>query len=149
MAKKRRRLNRQAGLLLPHLLLRIFVLASLFLVPWTVFMSQYLPAKHLDHNWNIAWVGFDIGLLTSLLMTYYFGLRRSGWVVATSASAGTFLLIDAWFDCLTAKNGWESLLSLSTAAVFELPLAILAFWVTYHSGHYYFKSSSINNKKYK
>lgn len=140
---KRFKPNKESGLLLPHVLLRIFVGATALLIPWTVAIAQVLPSKHLDQSWDVVWTGFDIGLLISLAATAYFGLRKSGWVVPASAAAGTFLLIDAWFDCWTAKNGWETILSFSSAVLFEIPLAILAFWVTYHSGKHYFRKGVV------
>ncbi len=107
---------------------------ALALVPWTLWLSYSLPIDHLDHRWNLAWSGFDVGLLLSLALTAYFGLRKSGWVTVTASIAGTLLVIDAWFDCVTAKDSWEHLLSISSATFIELPLALLAFWIAYRAG---------------
>lgn len=124
---------------MPQLLLRVFALSAIVLVPWIIFTAQYLPTKHLDRNWDVAWTGFDVGLLISMAATAYFGIRKSGWVVLASSAAGTLLMVDAWFDCLTASYGFDKLISVSTATFFEIPLALLAYWLAYHSGKYYFK----------
>jgi hypothetical protein len=111
-----------------------FAVAALLLVPWTAWLAGTLPSDHLDRRWDVAWTGFDVGLLFSLGATAYFGLRKSGWVIIAATIAGSFLLIDAWFDCLTAKTSWEYLTSLTSAICIELPLAALAFWSAYRTG---------------
>jgi len=138
MVLKTRRREKDLGPKLPHSLLKLFAVAALLLVPWTILTAGLLPTKHLDQNWDVVWSGFDIGLLISLAATAYFGWRRSVWVVGAASSAGTFLLVDAWFDCVTAKDGLENITSFSTAMLFELPLALLAFWIAYHAGKYFF-----------
>jgi hypothetical protein len=43
------------------------------------------------------------------------------------------LAVDAWFDCLTARQGAEQLTSLATALFAELPLAAALAWLAYRS----------------
>ncbi|HKU18890.1 MAG TPA: hypothetical protein VJP80_06490 [Candidatus Saccharimonadales bacterium] len=112
----------------------LFAVAALVLVPWTMWLSRSLPPTHVDRRWDIAWSGLDIGEFISLAITAYLGLRKSGWIIVTASIAGTLLLVDAWFDSLTATVGWEYLASLLSAVFAELPLSILAFWVAYRVG---------------
>lgn len=135
--KKATSLNRP---LLPGPLIQLFGVASLVLIPWTIWLARLLPADYLNRRWDVAWSGFDISLLTTLALTAYFGFHKSGWIVVTAPIAGTLLVVDAWFDCLTAKQGSQYLLSLATAILFEIPLAALAFWVAYRSGKHFLKA---------
>jgi len=126
-------------LFLPRGLFKFFAVAAFLLVPWSILLWQSLPYKHLARNWNLAWSGFDFGLVLSLGLTALLGLRKSGWVIIPASAAGILLLIDAWFDCLTAKQGGEYLLSLSSAIVIEIPMAFMAFWIAYRAGKHYIK----------
>lgn len=105
--------------------------AAFFLAPWTMWLSHSLPPTHLARRWGIAWGGLDVGECVTLVLTAYLGLRKSGWVIIAGSIAGTLLLVDAWFDCVTAAVGREYLFSLLAAACAELPLSFLAFWVAY------------------
>jgi hypothetical protein len=42
---------------------------------------------------------------------------------------GTLLICDAWFDVLTTRTGTELLQAALEAALIELPLAALCFWM--------------------
>ena len=33
-----------------------------FLPGWAVYLSVILPHEHVAQNWDVAWVGFDLGL---------------------------------------------------------------------------------------
>lgn len=112
-------------------ILRLFAIAALLLLPWTIWLSHSLPPVHVDRRWNVAWSGLDVGEFMALAFTAYLGLRKSGWVIIAASIAGTLLLADAWFDSLTASAGWEYLGSLLSALLVELPLAVLAFWTAY------------------
>jgi len=124
---------------LPGGLLKFFAVAALLLIPWSILLSQSLPSSHFARHWNLAWSGFDFGLVLSLGLTAFLGLRKSGWVIIPASAAGILLLIDAWFDCLTARQGWEYSVSLSLAVFVEIPMAIMAFWIAYCAGKHYLK----------
>lgn len=138
MARRTKSKSRAKRLRLPHALLLAFAAVAIFLVPWSLWLSYSLPIDHLDHRWNLAWSIFDLGMLVAMGLTAYLGARKSGWVVVFASITGTFLLIDAWFDCVTAKDAWEHLLSISSATFIELPLSFLAFWIAYRAGKQYF-----------
>jgi hypothetical protein len=112
----------------------LFAIAAIALVPWTAWLSHSLPPTHLDRRWSIAWSGLDVGEFVALALTAYLGMRKSGWIIVAASIAGTLLLVDAWFDCLTATAGWEYLGSLLSAVFAELPLSILAFTIAYRTG---------------
>ncbi|MDE3190042.1 MAG: hypothetical protein KGL94_04395 [Acidobacteriota bacterium] len=112
------------GLLAPAL-----AAAALFLVPWAVWLARTLPASHTAHHWAIAWAGFDGGLALALASTAVSAIRHSPWLVAAASATGTLLVVDAWFDVLTAHSGGELALAAAEAAFVELPLAALSFWI--------------------
>lgn len=126
--------SRVKRLRLPRRPMQIFAIIAIFLVPWSLWLSYSLPIDHTDHRWNLVWSIFDVGMLGSMAMTAYLGMKKSGWVVIWASITGTFLLVDAWFDCITAKDAWEHLTSISSATFIEIPLGLLAFWIAYRAG---------------
>jgi hypothetical protein len=111
-----------------------FILFSVALVPWTVYLAYTLPSRQVSHRYNIAWVGFDVMLAIALGATGYLALRRSRWLAVAAAAAATLLVVDGWFDVMTSPP--DQILEAIILAVFvELPLAALCGWLSYHSEH--------------
>jgi hypothetical protein len=106
----------------------LFFAFALALLPWTVWLTQSLPAHHTTEHWDVVWTGFDIGEVCALLAVAVLTLRRSAWLEAAAATAGTMLLCDAWFDVLL-ENGVRFWFSVAEAVVIEIPLALLCFWI--------------------
>ena len=67
----------------------LFVLFSILLVPWTVFIALVLPSRQLSPNYDVAWAGFDVFLCVGLGATGYFALRRSRWLPLAAAATAT------------------------------------------------------------
>ena len=109
-----------------------FVLFSLILLPWIGYIGYSLPSRQLSPNYDIAWAGFDIILLSGLASTAYFALRRSRYLTTAASATATLLIVDAWFDCMTSPPH-ERLQSIVLCAVVELPLAALCLWLSYHT----------------
>ena len=103
----------------------LFGLAALLLVPWTVLLVAWLPSAHRATHWNIAWAGFDVALTLLLLAVAATARRRSSWFEGAATAAATLLVVDAWFDVLTASTRTEFVLAIAEAAFVELPLALL------------------------
>jgi len=116
-----------------HWLIRIagplFAVLSLLLIPWIVFLANVLPSRQLSRHYDFAWAGFDGMLLIALAATAYFALRRSRNLSVAASSAGTLLIVDAWFDVLTSRHH-ELPVSIAFAVVVELPLAALCWWLS-------------------
>jgi hypothetical protein len=111
----------------------LFLLASLALIPWTVFLVVSLPGRHLQTGfYDIAWGGFDLALATVLAVTGYGLLRRKLWVQSTATAAATMLLCDAWFDTLGANNHSERVVALLLALAVELPTAAVCLLIARH-----------------
>ena len=43
-----------------------FVLFSLILLPWIVYLAHSLPSRQLSADYDAAWAGFDVMLLAAL-----------------------------------------------------------------------------------
>ncbi|MET8170167.1 hypothetical protein ABZT34_39040 [Streptomyces sp. NPDC005329] len=92
-------------------------------MPWLAMLWMTVPDSYPAQHWRVAWVGFDMleiaGLLTAAVL-----VRRSDYrdPLASIATA-VLLLVDAWFDVVTA--GHDVAFSLVLACMLELPLAAL------------------------
>jgi hypothetical protein len=114
----------------------VFLLFSVALIPWSIFLGVTLPERAISHRYNIAWAGFDVMLLLALGATGYFALRRSRYLAVAAAAAATLLVVDAWFDCMTASvHDYQLLESVLMAVILEIPLAIVCAWLSYHTEH--------------
>jgi hypothetical protein len=111
-----------------------FILCSVVLIPWIVYLGFSLPTRQVSHHYDAAWVGFDVFELIALAATGFFALRRSRYLALASASAATLLVIDAWFDVVTSPRH-HLLESVALAVVIELPLAGICAWLSYHTEH--------------
>jgi hypothetical protein len=126
------RLERPIGELLPpselarlrRVRLVLMIGAVIGLVPWIVYLAITLPDKYIANNWPATWVGFDILILLFMAVTAVLGLLRRQLLVLTAFTTGILLICDAWFDLMTAAPD-DRLLSVVTAVLGELPLAIL------------------------
>lgn len=113
----------------------VYGAAGAILIPWTYQLAHELPERHLSGHWNAAWVGFDSFMIVLLLATAILALSKSIYVVLTGSALGTVLLIDAWFDIVTAKAGSEQRGAILFALIIELPLALLTFYLAIFATH--------------
>lgn len=111
-----------------------FVVCSLVLIPWTVYVGYSLPSRQVSRHYDIAWVGFDALEIVMLGATGYFALRRSRYLAATAASAATLLVVDAWFDIMTSPKH-QIAQAIILAVAIECPLAAVCGWLSYHTEH--------------
>ena len=111
-----------------------FVLFSVVMVPWTIYLGYSLPAWQESPHYDIAWAGFDVLLLLLLASTGYFALRRSGYLAIAAAATATLLIVDAWFDIMTSPRR-QLAEAITLAVLVELPLAAVCAWLSYHTQH--------------
>jgi hypothetical protein len=102
---------------------------ALALVPWTLYLSYSLPARHVTNHWSVAWSGFDVGLAASLLATAVGVVRNAPWLEAAAAVSTVLLFTDAWFDIVLAHGAGERLEAIALALVAEVPLALFCLWI--------------------
>jgi hypothetical protein len=109
-----------------------FVLFSVVMVPWIVYIAVSLPSRQLSPNYDLAWAGFDVVLAAGLASTGYLALRRSRYLSAAAAATAALLIVDAWFDCMTTPGSdrWQSI---AFCFLVELPLAAVCLWLSYHT----------------
>ncbi|HEY4397722.1 MAG TPA: hypothetical protein VGO28_08615 [Acidimicrobiia bacterium] len=111
--------------------LTVATVGALVLVPWIAYLVGTLPQLHTSHGWRVAWVGFDVALVAALAATAWCTLKRRQAVLMVLLVSGVLLVCDAWFDVVLSWGSSELVASILTAALVELPLAVL-FFATYH-----------------
>jgi len=119
----------QGRWLIPPWIAPAFLLCAIVLVPWTGFLFFDLPRHYVANHWQLAWGGFDIGLGLALAATAVTVARRSPFAEVTAAVTGTLLVCDAWFDVLTSRGTSDVMQAALEAALVELPIAVLCFWM--------------------
>jgi hypothetical protein len=115
--------------LLPPWIAPAFIVCALILLPWAAFLILTLPENYKANHWRVAWGGFDLGLGAVMVATAIAVIRRSPFAEVTAAVCGTLLVCDAWFDVLTSRTTGELVQAAAEAALVELPLAALCFWM--------------------
>jgi hypothetical protein len=120
---------------LRRLIAPFFALAGLVLIPWTIWHMFSLPAHHESENWRTVWAGFDLAEAAALVGVALTALRGSLWLGPVAAITGTLLCVDAWFDITLEAGGQNLLAAVLEAALVELPLAAICFWVAHDVEH--------------
>jgi hypothetical protein len=110
----------------------VFALFSLILLPWIAYLAYSLPSRQVSADYDVAWAGFDVMLLVALASTGYFALRRSRYLATAAVATVTLLIVDAWFDVVTALPG-QRLEPVAEAMLIELPLAAVCIWLGVHT----------------
>ena len=118
-------------ILLPRWVTAVLALVTVLLVPWILYLTFTLPSRHVTFHYDLAWVGFDVGLTAAFAATAWATLRGSQWLVPLAAATGTMLLCDAWFDVITSQTGSELWEAVAEALVAELPLAAMCAFIVY------------------
>jgi hypothetical protein len=107
----------------------VLVAAGIVMLPWLAGLAVILPAQQEAAHYSTAWVGFDLALCLLLLRTGWLALSGREHMELSAAMTGTLLLVDAWFDVLTANNRHDLLVALLMALFGELPLAAFCLWI--------------------
>jgi hypothetical protein len=115
---------------LPRWVAPLFGLFTVGLLPWIVWLALTLPRRQSDDRYELAWVGYDIGLVCALGATMWLARRRSTWIEVVAAVTATMLVVDAWFDVLSSRPGLDTWEAVADAVIFELPIAALCLWLT-------------------
>jgi hypothetical protein len=98
--------------------------AAIILIPWVLYLELVLPTHYEAYHWRGAWVGFDIGLVAFLATTAILGFRRSHLLSIAAFSTGVLLLVDVWFDIMTASPH-DRRTSIITGLCGNIPLALI------------------------
>ena len=115
--------------LVPPWIAPVFILCAVILISWAGFVIATLPRNYTANHWWVAWGGFDIALGIALVATSVAVIRRSPFAEVAATVCGTLLVCDAWFDVMTSRTSGEIVQAALEAALVELPLAALCFWM--------------------
>jgi len=109
----------------------VYVLLSVILVPWTIYLGATLPRHHLSAHWDVSWTGLDIALVLTILATGILAYTRSKWIIIVSSTVGSLLLVDVWFDVISERRGLLLRESIILAIFIELPLSFTSYYIAY------------------
>jgi hypothetical protein len=115
----------------PRWAIAIYALSVVVLVPWTYSLAEHLPTRQLVHNWDLAWTGLDVFELVLFALTTVLAVRKTIWAALSATALSTILLVDVWFDVLTARPGIQLFVALALAIFFELPIAVGTYILAY------------------
>ena len=107
----------------------LYSIGAVLLIPWTVYLAVTLPKRDLDTHYRGAWVGFDILLVVAIVLTAYFAYRMDARVQLPATATATLLVVDAWFDVMTAGRRQSTLEAVLMALCIEIPAALFSLWL--------------------
>jgi len=108
----------------------LLIVSGLALLPWLVWLAVMLPKHYSAHHYWLSWVGFDVALATSLVLTGRHRMSGDLRVARSAAVATSLLVVDAWFDVLNAATNSDRIGAVALAVLVELPLAGLTWRLT-------------------
>lgn len=98
-------------------------------LPWVAGLAVELPSRSEAAHYDVSWAGFDVLLCALLLRTGWSALHDLEHVEVTAAMTGSLLIVDAWFDVMSAPDTRQFLIALAMALCVELPLAGFCLWI--------------------
>ncbi len=113
-------------------LLTVLATAALVETAWTIYIAWRLPRHYVANHWDLAWVGLDIAQVIMLLLAAWAAWRGRALLILFATAAGTLLLVDAWFDVTTTRNGGLAQ-SVLFALLIEIPAAVALFLITWRT----------------
>jgi hypothetical protein len=113
----------------------MYTLAGVALIPWTVYLAVTLPRRQFDTHYRGAWVGFDLFLVAAIVTTAYYAFRVDARVQLPATATATLLIVDAWFDVITAGGRKATATALVLAICLELPAAGYSLWLARRVNH--------------
>ncbi|HEX7444597.1 MAG TPA: hypothetical protein VF320_11955 [Acidimicrobiales bacterium] len=108
---------------------RAYMVMGLALIPWTVYLAVSLPKRQIDTHYRGAWVGFDLLLVVAIVLTAYYAFRMDDRVQLPAMATATLLLVDAWFDVMTAGGRNATAEALVMALLVEIPAALFSLFL--------------------
>jgi hypothetical protein len=112
--------------IVPKALVMAFLFGAVLMVPWTIYLAYSLPRRDITTHYDVMWVGFNALLVLVLGRVAWLAYHRRSQVEIPAAILATLLIVDAWFDIMTASNSSELTRALVLAAFVEIPTAIVS-----------------------
>lgn len=103
---------------------------AIVLMPWIVYLALTLPRRTHAAHYDLAWTGFDVALFMVLAGLALAAGRRRPYIAPLAAAATAMLLVDGWFDIVSAPNRTAMWHAIASAVLVEAPLAALCAWIT-------------------
>ena len=103
------------------------IIACTVLVGWIIVLVLTLNRDYTATHWRLAWVGFDAVLLAAFAATGWAFWRGRQIVIAFLLITATLLCCDAWFDVILDLGSSGVWVSIASAIIVEIPLALLMF----------------------
>ena len=117
----------------PRWLGPVFLAIAVVTVAWIGVLWSTLPRRDVSEHYRLAWVGFDGFLALILARTGWLAWLGKDHVQIPAAISAALLVVDAWFDVVTASGRANLIESAALAVVVELPLAAACLWVSRHA----------------
>ncbi len=117
------------GLPVPRWLGLLFLLLAALTLGWVAELWATLPYRDVSAHYRLAWVGFDAMLASVLGRTGWLAWRGRDHVELPAVAAATLLVVDMWFDIVTASHPSDRVLAIVSAVLVEVPLALLCLWI--------------------
>jgi len=103
--------------------------AVVFMIPWMIYLGLTLPQRYDARQWELVWIGFDVFEVAVLLHIAWSAWFRRQLTLVSTIVAATLLFSDAWFDVITSIGNRDEWVTLATALLGEIPLALFFLWV--------------------
>jgi len=116
----RARRRRRFGLL-------FMMVCCIGLAAWIAVLILTLPGHYTSHDWAAVWIGLDIAELAGFAATAWAAWHQRQILIFLMIVTGTLLVCDAWFDTALEYGSSGFMISLLSALLVELPLAVLLF----------------------
>jgi len=113
----------------------LYTAAGIALLPWIAYLAVSLPKRDVDTHYRAAWVGFDLMLVVAVVLTAYYAFRVDTRVQLPATATATILIVDAWFDVMTAGGRAATGAALLFAVCIELPAAGFSLWLARRVNH--------------
>ncbi len=107
-----------------RILARALLAVAALLFTWILVLGSTTRGQAEVRNWSTVWVGMDVLQVAGLIATGRLLVRRSRLTALAAAAAATLLLLDAWFDVMTAEGGGAWYTALAMAFLVELPASL-------------------------
>src|SRR4051812_47586559 len=103
--------------------------AALLMLPWAAGLIFIPPPRHEAAHYDASWIGFDLALCGMLIRTGWLAQKGREHIELSAAMTGTLLLVDAWFDVVTADSHKEQAPAGAPAGLGGGPPAPVCPWV--------------------
>lgn len=107
--------------------------SALLLAPWIIFIAAQWVGEGGKRDFDGSWIGLDLAELGGMLLVARLIRLQHRVASPVAAATGTLLVLDAWFDYMSAMPKVESLEALVMAFFAELPLGVLLLWVAWRA----------------